>query len=186
MLIKFFLKNIYIVYFLLIVTFIFVISCNHLTKSESTDCDYINIDLFTIPSYKTLKSYQIKPSTGNILEYSKSPESTMIYAYSLNKIEIDSIKTFLYLIQLSNTIENEFDNCVHGITYQLTVNTKDDSIEIKNIICDDKNIADEMVLYILNITKNKNKKLIFENYMKYQNFLKNTDSILKIETYSDF
>lgn len=176
-----------IIYFIGIVAFVIVIGCSDLKKSIDVDYNYKSIDLFSIVSYKTLRSFQID-STGRILEFFKSSELTMVYNYNLNQTETDSLKSYLDLIYLSdkNTIEDEDSGCVHGVTYKLTVNTKDSSIFIENVICDDKNIVDEMVQYILNITENKDKQLVFENYMKYQNFLKGADSILNIKTYSDF
>ncbi|NCO64904.1 MAG: hypothetical protein AUK33_04010 [Flavobacteriaceae bacterium CG2_30_34_30] len=170
-----------IIYYFGMALLAFLIACNGTTENNpSPEYSYRSIELFNVIYGKALMSFQID-STGRILEYVKYPKNTRIYSYNLSMIELDSLKGYLDLTyQYEEPIKDKISGCVDGVSYHLTVDTKDKAYDLENTICNDKNIVDEMVLYILNITETKNKKILFKNYIKYENILKDADSILNL------
>jgi hypothetical protein len=158
-----------------------VIACNGTNENNSiTKYSFESIELFKVIYGKPLISFQID-STGKIIEFVKYPNKTRVYSYSLDKAELDSLKNYLSLaIEYEEPVEDKFSGCVDGVSYNLTINTKDTMYVIENTICDNKNIVDEMALFVLDISETKNKKLLFKNLLEYEKIIKNADSILNL------
>lgn len=156
LLIKFFTMKKPNIYYFGMALLVFLIACNG-TKENNTNPEYCykSIELFNVIFGKPLMSFQID-STGKILEYVKYPKKTRLYSYSLSAIELDSLKVYLNLAhQYEDVTKDKNSGCVDGVSYQLTINTKNKIYDLENTICDDKNIVDEMVLFILDITETK-------------------------------
>lgn len=171
----------YIIYYFGMGLLTFIIACNGTNENKiNPEYSYKSIDLFNVIYGRPLMSFQID-STGRVLEYVKYSKKTRIYSYNLSTKELDSLNVYLHLVfQYEEPIKNKIYGCVDGVSYELTINTKDKIYDLGNAICDVENIVDEMVLFILDITKTKNKKILFKNYIKYEKMLKDADSILNL------
>jgi len=162
-----------------VVILIFHWSCKDSSQDKKID-NFQSIDLFNVIYKRPLNSLEIE-SNGRIIEYVKSKKETRVYQYNLTPIELDSLKKHLKLTyHFEEPVHNKNISCVDGVSYYLSINTKHKVYNLQNIICENKTPVDQLVLYILNLVKNKEKSMLFKNQKKYEEMLKNADSILKL------
>lgn len=161
---------------------VLLISCCNTSESNTIETFNFNrIELFNLIHNRQASSIEID-STGRIIELIKHPEREKVYRYYLTKKELHTLNTYLYLIdEVDEPTEMENSSCVDGVSYNLTIKSNDKTYDLENTICDEKNKADEFVLFILNISKSKKKEILFENYLGHQKMIKQAYRILNLD-----
>lgn len=148
-----------------------LISCDNSKNLENLS-SYSNIDLVISIYNKPNLAFKIDPS-GGILELKEGNNNTEIYQYKLDADELDSLNKYVNNVFKFNKSTDGRNDCSHGIFYSLTILTKDKNLEYKDIVCDEKTSVDKLVFYVLFVSENKLKELIFKNYLDYKDFLNN-------------
>lgn len=175
--IKFFSMNKLYPYLLILILSGCTLCCNN-TNNIPIGNVYENIDLFTVIYNRALISFQVD-STGKVLEFKKENDNIKLYNYSLNNREMDTLKSYLNRIyRFNDTVRNINDGCVDGVSYDLTIAANGKIYDLGNTICDEETIVDRMVLFILSTSINKNKVILFKNYLEYEKIQSGFDSIL--------
>lgn len=167
-----------------IIIYILILSLHGSCKDSEQvnfNSNFSRIDLFNVIYKKPLSSLEID-STGRIIEFIKSEKDTRVYQYNLTSKELDSLNKYLALIyQFKKIAHNNNVSCVDGVSYNLMISNKHKKIDLSNTICYDKTPIDELVLFILNVTQNKEKSQLFKNQYKYEEMIKEAYLILKLD-----
>ncbi len=148
-----------------------LICCDEPINHQNSNT-FENIDLLVSIYNKPIISFQVD-SSGKVLEINETENNIKVYHYNLNVNESDSLKSYVDKAYKFNDSFGKKDDCSHGVFYNLTISTERKEFEYENVVCYEKTIMDEMVLYILSVSENKLKEPLFKNYFKYREFINN-------------